>query len=410
MIEYKKNIKLLYIIYFFSSMVFHRGIFVLYLLDCGINNKQVGWLQLAFFWSNFLFEIPTGILGDKIGRKWSVFVSLVLLLINAIGMISFKHFYFFFVLFILEGIAFAFRSGANVALLYDSLRFIGKEGEYIKHISRISTISSIVLGISMTAGGYIKTFSWNYVYLMYAFSVFIAAFFCYQLYENADDYKEDESLTEKIQENSSYIRDLFNKTTKPIVIFLKEAEGKLFISFIIAYGVYSMAMTPAFVQGQSLFKFYQVSPEKIAMIFGIVQICSGAMYALSNKISNLLQFKYLIAITLILSSFCMFVHEFKVLYISLFSFFIISVFPSVTDILVDSYIQEKIPSHIRASLLSTKSFIESFLVGIGYFLFGYLLDKVQVTRVYLIISILPIISLFLFEYYFFKRKHHVRVK
>lgn len=403
MLEYKKNIKLLYVVYFFSSMVFHRGIFILYLLDCGINNKEIGWLQLAFFWSNFLFEIPTGIIGDKIGRKWSLVIAFALLVINAIGMIAFKQFSFFFLLFVLEGVAFAFRSGANSALLYDSLKLIGKKDEYVKHISRISTLSSVVLGVSMVIGGYLKKTSWDYVYLAYALSVFISTIACLKIHERVADFSNDTDHSSSANEDVKIFKALYNSLLKAIVDFIKAPEGYLFVCFVFAYGIYNLAMTPAFVQGQALFKFFGSTPDRIALIFGVIQVCSGAMYFLSEKISKMISFKYLIAITLVLSSACLAIHGIENYYLSMISFFIVGVFPSATDILIDGYIQEKIPSHIRASLLSTKSFVESFLVGIGYFAFGYLIDKSGVTRAYLVMSIMPIISLALFEYYFYKR-------
>ena len=45
--------------------------------DLGLNNEQFGWVLASFSLAYALFEIPSGMLGDRIGPR-SVFIRIVL--------------------------------------------------------------------------------------------------------------------------------------------------------------------------------------------------------------------------------------------------------------------------------------------------------------------------------------------
>ncbi len=192
-LRYGRNVWLMAGASFFSSLIFQRGIFVLYLLECGLSNTQVSMLQTGLFAANFLMEIPTGIFADRFGRRWSMVVGSLLAIVNAVGMAFCRDFGLFLALFAIEGIGFAFRSGANTALLYDSLKALRREGEYVRIISRITALSSIALAAAMALGGYLKVISWSAVFLLYAASVSIAAVLTLIMFERIDDYRHEPS-------------------------------------------------------------------------------------------------------------------------------------------------------------------------------------------------------------------------
>lgn len=80
-----------------------------------------------------LLEVPTGVFSDFIGRKMTlVFGQLA----SVLALVSYAIAGSFLVLAIgavLQGLSFALFSGNNSALLYDSLKEDGREGEYAAH-------------------------------------------------------------------------------------------------------------------------------------------------------------------------------------------------------------------------------------------------------------------------------------
>ena len=112
-----KNLRLFYIYTFLSNLIFDRGIFILFLSYKNFDNFEIGILQVSLFWANVISELPTGIFSDRWGRKFSIIIGLFLLAGSAGGHIAFNNFSSFFILFIMQGLAFAFISGSDSALL-----------------------------------------------------------------------------------------------------------------------------------------------------------------------------------------------------------------------------------------------------------------------------------------------------
>ena len=98
-------------------------------------------------------ELPTGALADMFGKRLSVLLSYLL---TAIGMfiIPFAHTFTQFLLIeTLVGIGSALFSGAQEALLYDSLKQDGKEADFGKVMTKNGFWYQIALMISTGLGG-----------------------------------------------------------------------------------------------------------------------------------------------------------------------------------------------------------------------------------------------------------------
>lgn len=391
--KYNKNITLFHILSVSMSLVFHRGIFILYLLQVGLSNTQVGTVQSALFISNFLFEIPRGLLGDKIGRKWSVFLGLCSFTIFGIGMVLCKDYMLFLALFIVKGIGFAFISGADNALLYDGLKVANKENEYLKINSRISTISSVTLGVAIFLGGYMKNISWNFVYLSYVISMIIALVIVFCMHENIKDFQDgDCTKLNGVQNTENSFKTVYN--------FLKTTRGKWLCFFMLSYGTYEATMTPFFIYGQNLFKEYGLTASYIGIIYSIIQFSSGMAYYFSEKISHLFSVKRLAYLTLISTSVLLSLNFIGSLTVSLIVFYLLTVFPEILYIVIDNFIQERIPSHIRSSILSTFSLIQSALISISYIVIASLFDSIKVHNAVACLLFIPLTSFILFAIFF----------
>ena len=116
----KKNIILMYIITFLQGMVFYASIATLYRTSNGISLLEMGIIESICSIMIMIFEIPWGIICDKIGYKKT------LLICNGIYLISKLVFYYAngFNTFLLERFLMAFvvagLSGCDTALLYES--------------------------------------------------------------------------------------------------------------------------------------------------------------------------------------------------------------------------------------------------------------------------------------------------
>jgi MFS family permease len=96
-------------------------IITLYLLSRGLSEGDVGLVNGLFFVGVVGAEIPTGYVGDKLGRRSSLILSAVCMTISLLAFTVSQSVLAFSVVFVFWGIALTFRSGSGSAYLYDML-------------------------------------------------------------------------------------------------------------------------------------------------------------------------------------------------------------------------------------------------------------------------------------------------
>lgn len=120
----------------------------------GYSLTEVTLLDLPFWLGIFLFEIPTGIVADKYGRKLSLSLSAV---IGCVIWLVFALSGDFLVMAsaqFIGGLAVTFSSGADEALLFETMKILGREGEYAKiagHARAIRMVSAMIAGLAVGA-------------------------------------------------------------------------------------------------------------------------------------------------------------------------------------------------------------------------------------------------------------------
>lgn len=131
-IKYRKNIKIYSGYRFFTNMLIIGPILVPFMLFKGLSYSQIMLLQSISAISVFLFEVPTGAIADKFSRKLSLAISGILCGIGLLIYIIFKSFYIFAIAEIVFGMGMTFSSGADSAILYESLVKLDRKKEYQK--------------------------------------------------------------------------------------------------------------------------------------------------------------------------------------------------------------------------------------------------------------------------------------
>jgi len=97
-------------------------ILVIYLLSKGLNLYDTNILLIIFYIVIFVFEIPTGVIADLYGRKISTVLGLILYTISLIIFIFSNSFMLFVISEVIAGIAATLQSGAIEAWAVDSLK------------------------------------------------------------------------------------------------------------------------------------------------------------------------------------------------------------------------------------------------------------------------------------------------
>lgn len=161
----KKNIKNDYLYRFLSSFDITSAIWVLYLGYKGMNLAQIGLLEGIFHITGFISEIPTGALADLFGRRKIMIIGRITSLISAIIMLFSNSFLGFAIGFILSAWGYNLNSGSEEALIYDTLKTLKREDEYLKINGRLNLIIEISQGLAVFVGGILSQIDFSISYI-----------------------------------------------------------------------------------------------------------------------------------------------------------------------------------------------------------------------------------------------------
>lgn len=123
--------------------------------EVGLSLTQVMVGESIFAATIVLFEVPSGVFADRVGRKRTLLAGSVFIIIGIIIFAFAASFAQIIASQVFFGIGIAFRSGADSALLFDSLKALNREAEYQQVLGRYQTISYLTAVPMNIAGGLI---------------------------------------------------------------------------------------------------------------------------------------------------------------------------------------------------------------------------------------------------------------
>lgn len=127
-------VRLYYGFQIFFSLLLWIPIFYEYQKRIGLNDVQIFTIQSIYYTVFCLLEIPTGVLADALGYRFSMrFGAIILVFANALP-IFFLNYASFLLHFILIALSRSLISGASSAYLYDGLRAQGASSTEYKAI------------------------------------------------------------------------------------------------------------------------------------------------------------------------------------------------------------------------------------------------------------------------------------
>lgn len=153
-----RNVRSFTLFRMFFSARFYYPVYALLFLDYGLTLAQFGLLNGIWAATIVCLEVPSGALADTVGRRNLLIVAgicmlleMAVLLVAPVGGGGWL-FAFFVLNRVLSGAAEAAASGADEALVYDSLKEAGQEGEWGKVLERVQRDTSLAFFFAMMIG------------------------------------------------------------------------------------------------------------------------------------------------------------------------------------------------------------------------------------------------------------------
>lgn len=176
--RYARNIPIYYLFQFATGFLIWVPVWIIFLQDeRGLSLTQVGLMEAVFWSCMMLFEVPTGAVADRFGRRTSLALGGFLFTGGTIFFVLSDGFVGLAISYVIMAISMTLYSGSGHALLYDSLRVLGRTREYEKHMGRSEALmTGALLGAALFGGPMAGLWGLETVFLIGAGTMAVAGF------------------------------------------------------------------------------------------------------------------------------------------------------------------------------------------------------------------------------------------
>ncbi|MEE4196167.1 MAG: MFS transporter [Bacteroidales bacterium] len=382
------NIYKLYIIKIAKWFMLFMPIVVLFYEDNGLEMRHVFLLQAIYSVSIVALEIPSGYFADAMGRKSTLIIGTIL---GFLGFLTYSFSYGFAGFLIAEiilGIGQSLISGADSAMLYDTLQESGKKEQYIKFEGRMVSIGNFAEAIAGILGGLLAGISLRYPYYaqtLVAFTGIPAAI-----------------LLVEPQKHRDVIKLKLNDILKIVKYALhdhRELKWNIIFSSVIGASTLTMAW---FVQ--PYFEFIALPVTLFGIFWTMLNLTVGVSAIFAHKIeSRLKQVKIMLWISILIPAGYLVISRINALW-GIGVLFVFYFVRGVATPVLKDYINQLCDSTIRATVLSVRNFvIRIFFAFIGPFV-GWYTDTYSLSAALLLSGgIFFVLAILTFTLYMKKR-------
>ncbi len=319
-----------------------------------------------------LFELPTGVFSDYIGRRKTVILGAIAsassLVLYAIGL----NYIVLVVGAVLEGLSRAFYSGNNDALLYDSLKEDNQEKEYDEYLGKTSSLFQVAAALAALLSGIVAAVSFPFLMWASVFAHLPSLLLAVML--------KEPSVTSRIDTN------VFSHTKEALKFMIKNYKLRM----LTAASMLGYAFGEAAYQFRSAF----VATLWPVWAIGLAKFLSSAGAALSYYFSGWGIRRYgKLKVLIIGRLFSKFANIFPLIFPTVLSPAIMSVSSlthGIENVAKNSLMQKEFTDKQRATMSSLTSLLGNLAFGIFALLLGIMADLWGPTRALLITQVLSV--------------------
>ncbi len=343
---HKKIIRQYYVLSFLFSVMGVQVIsamYVTFLLKNGLNLFQVNLVNASYFLTLFICEIPTGAFADIFGRKTAFVASCTLMSLGLFVYGSSHTFAGFVCAEVIIAIGATFRTGAFQAWLVDSLKHRGYEGSYARIFGRETIFNQIGGGVGAIAGAYLAAYNGAYSWYLAGTGMATVALLAYLIMEEeyfvrgTFSWKRGFASMKQVARTSIHY-GVNHKAVRFIII----------ITFVQIYAVQAINM-----YWQPFFRGWGIREARIGFIFtGMMALIALGGFIISHinttgrERSLILLAMAYVGVMVVASALS------PNMPLALLFFLIHEVGRGFWGPTKDSYLQQRIPSNERATIMS----------------------------------------------------------
>lgn len=372
-----KNIKLLSLFNFLIGFQLYSAVLVIYFAKITGSYALGMSIFSIIFISSAIFEIPTGIFSDMIGRKKTVVLGALSFVFATIFYALGQSYFILVIGGILEGLGRSFFSGNNNALLYDSLAENKKTNEYHQYLGKVSSTEQAALAIGAVIGGFIANISLSLVIWLSVIPNILLVIISLRLVDTKKYLNESGNIYSHLKEALGLFRRNYRLKLLSITSATGFALGEsgfqfqpVFINSLWPLWAVGIARAFSFIGGSISFYFAGPIIQKLKALNTLI------INSVVSRLFNLLALIFpTIASPAIMSA--------------------TSLAYGSSEVAKNTLLQKEFSDEQRATLGSINSLAGSILFGVVSFSLGLVADKIGPLRALIIINVLLVIPILL---------------
>jgi len=340
------------------------AVYVLFMLNRGMDLLQVSILNIIFVAFVFLFEIPTGAFADVLGRKTSFVISCFITSIAMFIYFLSRTFWSFVLAEIILAIGITFYSGAFQSWMVDSLKHHKFKGSFDKVFSKEQQIMWGAATISGLSGAYIAKINLALPLLVSAIALFLLGILAQVVMKETYFKRKKFQIREMAKRIKDIARASINYGIKNKIVFMIICFGMVGVFAAQAVGMYWQP------------RFSEFFPDVSFM--GWILTAIGIAAIIGNKLSVLLlrlvkKEKLCLMISQLLKGLFLCLVALSPFLVPILIFFILyGVGGGLFGPIKSVYLNKNIPSEKRATILSFDSMALHIGSGAGLLVSGIL--------------------------------------
>lgn len=385
---YSKNIPRLYLVKISKWFNMVMPIVVLFYQSNNMGMHEIFVLKAIYSIAIVAMEIPSGWMADVWGRKKTLVLGSIL---GSAGFLIYSFSYGFWAFVIAEiilGVGHSFVSGADSAMLYDSLKADKKTDKYVREEGRITSVGNFAEAIAGIVGGFLAAISlrtpFYFQFAVAAIAIPAALTMIEPKLHTAEHIHSIKKLVQNIR--NTFVSD---KNLR-IAILLSAVTGTATLTF--AWFV------------QPYFKAIGLSVELFGILWTALNLTVGLSSVFAYKAENFLGRKWSILFVVITLAIAYFLSGAFISYWGMAFLFLFYLVRGLATPIFKNYINQYTESEVRATMLSVRNFvIRITFAGIGPLL-GWITDNISLNKAFVLAGILYLTATLIVAFPWIKAK------
>lgn len=370
--SFRGNIVRLYIIKVAKWFMLTMPIIMLFYNDMGLTNEQAFRLKAIYSISIVIFEVPSGYLADILGRKVTLILGAIL---GTAGFAFYAFgagFWMFVAAEITLGIGQSFVSGADSAMLFDSLKAEGRSEKYLRYEGINYSVGNFSEAIAGLAGGALAEISLHLPFYFQTGIAFIAIPAALTLVEPPVATQRKRAGFLDILQVVHYALVKNNRLRWNLIYSSIMGACTLTMAWVYQLRLHEFGFTEVWIGGTA---------TALNVLVGMVTLSSARLEGKMGKKLTVIITSFLITGGFVAGG----LSNNAALFLLVLGIFYMA--RGVATPVLKDYINQITPSEIRATVLSVRSLLIRAVFAVIAPLFGWLSDALSLSQALLIVGL-----------------------